>query len=144
VRLRVATTPRPLGGLGVAVAYLIVAGLATPAAQGRPGVAGWQAPPRQAGRINPLAGRPDLVAGGAKVYRERCAACHGADATGGRAPDLTSARVQRQGDGALFWKVSTGNAYHGMPTFSFLPEARRWQVLLYLRAAAAGGGPLIR
>jgi hypothetical protein len=44
--------------------------------------------------------------------------------------------VQVQTDGALFWKISTGNTRKGMPAFSFLPEAQRWQLVLRLRTLA--------
>ena len=36
-------------------------------------------------------------------------------------------------DGALFWKISTGNSRSGMRAFSFLPAAQRWQLVLFLR-----------
>ena len=39
-------------------------------------------------------------------------------------------------DGTLFWKVSSGNARQGMPPFSYLPEAQRWQLVLWLRTQA--------
>ena len=48
-----------------------------------------------------------------------------------------SADVQVQTDGALFWKISSGNTRAGMPTFSFLPEPQRWQLVLYLREPRA-------
>jgi mono/diheme cytochrome c family protein len=142
---RITTSRHSLVAIALALAGHVVVGMASSSeAQDRSLPERWRAPASWAGRVNPVAGRPDLAAGGRKVFLERCANCHAADATGfGHAPDLTSARVQRQSDGALFWKVSTGNAYKGMPTFSFLPEAQRWQVLLYLRSMSRGA-PLIR
>ena len=92
------------------------------------------APPNASEKQNPLANRPDAAAGGAKLFQERCATCHGADARGTEdAPDLSQADVQAQTDGALFWKISTGNSRSGMPAFSFLPELQRWQLVLHLR-----------
>lgn len=41
-------------------------------------------------------------------------------------------------DGALFWKISSGNAHEGMPAFSFLPELQRWQLVLQLRGVCDG------
>jgi len=41
-----------------------------------------------------------------------------------RAPGLLSAEVQTQTDGALLWKITSGNTHAGMPAFSFLPEAQ--------------------
>src|SRR2546423_15542238 len=95
----------------------------------------WVAPAGAAARPNPLASRIDLAAGGKKIFSQRCAECHGAEARGtDRAPDLTAGDVQEQSDGALFWKISSGNTRTGMPSFSFLPEAQRWQLVLSLRA----------
>ena len=94
----------------------------------------WTAPQNAAAKQNPLANRPDAAAGGAKLFQDRCAMCHGADARGTEdAPDLSQPDVQAQTDGALFWKISTGNSRSGMPTFSFLPELQRWQLVLHLR-----------
>jgi mono/diheme cytochrome c family protein len=101
----------------------------------------WIAPEKAATRANPLAGRRDVIAGGAKLFRQRCETCHGREAQGfGRAPDLTAEHVQRQSDGALFWKITSGNAYRGMPSFSYLPEPQRWQLVMYLREAASSAG----
>jgi len=95
----------------------------------------WIAPPTASTRANPLANRSDLVAGGDKIYRSRCASCHADDGSGtSRAPRLSEPVVQTQSDGALFWKVSSGNSHAGMPAFSFLPELQRWQVILHIRA----------
>jgi mono/diheme cytochrome c family protein len=96
---------------------------------------GWTAPTAAAARINPLAGRDRLAAGGKKLFGQRCVDCHGEDARGSdTAPDLMSPEVQAQTDGALFWKISTGNSRSGMPSFSNIPEAQRWQLVLFLRS----------
>ena len=101
----------------------------------------WEAPADQASRSNPLASQPEAAGGGAKVYRQRCATCHGADGRGtSKAPALTHPDAQAQPDGALFWKISSGNAHAGMPAFSFLPEPQRWQLVLHIRALAALAG----
>ena len=97
----------------------------------------WTVPPDAARRVNPLIDRSETEAGGRKLFQQRCATCHGKDGRGSsKAPNLTRAEVQLQTDGALFWKISGGNARHGMPTFSFLPEAQRWQLVLHLRVLA--------
>jgi mono/diheme cytochrome c family protein len=96
----------------------------------------WRAPAEKAARTNPLAQDSDAVAGGAKLFRQRCATCHGDNGRGTvKAPDLTTTDVQSQSDGALFWKITSGNAHAGMPAFSFLPELQRWQLVLHVRAA---------
>lgn len=98
----------------------------------------WAAPAKDAGRSNPLANHLEAAAGGRKLFQQRCATCHGGDGRGSaKAPDLTQPDVQAQSDGALYWKIGTGNTHSGMPAFSFLPEPRRWQLVLHLRALAA-------
>lgn len=95
----------------------------------------WTAPSTSDGRANPLAARPDTEPGGAKLFKERCAQCHREDGTGTSVgPGLTGRRVQSETDGALFWKITSGNTRTGMPTFSGLPELQRWQLVLHLRA----------
>jgi mono/diheme cytochrome c family protein len=100
----------------------------------------WTAPSKDAAKSNPLADQTEVLAGGRKLYGQRCNTCHG-DEGGGtdRAPSLLAAEVQAQTDGALFWKITSGNTHAGMPSFSFLPEAQRWQLVLHLRNLAAEG-----
>ncbi len=94
----------------------------------------WIAPVAASTKVNPLANRPETADGGKKLFAQRCSTCHGGDGRGGeRAPDLTTADVQAQRDGALFWKISGGNARGGMPAFSFLPELQRWQLVMHIR-----------
>ena len=103
----------------------------------RPHDPAWLAPVTAALKLNPLAGRADVRPGGGRLFRDRCSTCHGDDGRGtAKAPDLALPVVQSQSDGALLWKISGGNAYAGMPTFSFLPELQRWQLVLHLRELA--------
>ncbi len=96
--------------------------------------AGWKVPEKDAARANPLSGSPEMATGGGKIFARRCASCHAEDGRGsGKAPNLRSAAVQEQSDGELFWKITNGNARHGMPPFSSLPEKQRWQIVLFLR-----------
>jgi mono/diheme cytochrome c family protein len=99
--------------------------------------ADWLAPSHASAKANPLANRPDAAGGGGKLFQERCATCHGEEGRGtSKAPNLTQPEVQAQTDGALFWKISSGNTHAGMPAFSFLPEPQRWQLVLHVRALA--------
>ena len=128
-------------GIAVTTIVLGVSGLIgqsmARAAQVREHDSEWRAPRNAWMRANPLAGRTDTAAGGARLFALRCANCHGRDAQGGaRAPDLTDRAVQAQSDGALFWKISSGNTRTGMPSFSFLPELQRWQLVQHLRRTA--------
>ncbi len=100
-----------------------------------PGRLPWTAPAEASAKQNPLKGRPELAAGGKKVFARVCAGCHG-PGPGRKAPDLSEAAVQQESDGAIFWKISTGNSHSGMPVYSSLPEAQRWQLVLYIRTQA--------
>jgi mono/diheme cytochrome c family protein len=125
----------------VAVVLLSGLGAIVQAAQVREHDRKWVAPDRAASKLNPLSGHAELAAGGHKIFEQRCTQCHGDDAQGtSRAPNLLSGRVQAQSDGALFWKISSGDTRAGMPSFSFLPETQRWQVVLYLRGLARTAG----
>ena len=117
-----------------AVAILVLcAGLLAQNIQYRPDPS-WRPPDSAAARVNPLAGSPELAAGGRKLFQRQCAQCHGAQGQGLKnAADLQLPVVQQQGDGALFWKVTNGNPRRAMPSFSGLPELQRWQIVLYLR-----------
>ncbi len=96
----------------------------------------WQSPVEGAARLNPLASKPATAAGGRKLFIRNCVECHGKDGTGmetKHSADLQLPVVQQQSDGALFWKITNGNASRGMPSFSKLPELQRWQLVLYIR-----------
>ena len=94
----------------------------------------WRAPEEAVQRKNPLAERPQLAAGGAKLFQRNCVECHGKTGEGlKKAADLQLPLVQQQTDGTLFWKITNGNPDRGMPSFSRLPELQRWQLILYLR-----------
>ena len=87
-------------------------------------------------RTNPLAGNVEGAAAGALVYREHCQQCHKADALGDghKRPALRSERIRSASDGDIEWFLRQGDLGHGMPTWSSLPEAQRWQVVVYLRS----------
>src|ERR1051326_2632797 len=117
---------------------LLLALVSAPGVQVRERDDSWRAPSAAAGKLNPLASRNETLSGGRKLYQQRCATCHSDDGRGSsKAPDLTQAAVQEQSDGALFWKISTGNTRAGMPSFSFLPALQRWQLVQTVRAVAS-------
>jgi mono/diheme cytochrome c family protein len=104
----------------------------------------WQAPAAAAARKNPLAEKPEAAAGGKKLFLRNCTECHGGDGQGlvqKHAADLQLPVVQEETDGALFWKITNGNADRGMPSFSRLPELQRWQLVLFLRRLKPVAGP---
>jgi mono/diheme cytochrome c family protein len=78
---------------------------------------------------------PGAVAAGRKLYLRHCAECHGGDARGGpRAPSLDTRRVGEAAPGDLFWFLTNGSLRAGMPAWSRLPAAQRWQLTAYLKA----------
>jgi mono/diheme cytochrome c family protein len=87
-------------------------------------------------RANPLAGNAEAVAAGALVYREHCQQCHKADAMGDghKRPALRSGRIRNASDGDIEWFLRQGDLRRGMPTWSSLPQAQRWQLVAYLRS----------
>ena len=94
----------------------------------------WLAPPEAAEKKNPLAEKPELAAGGKKLFTRNCVECHGHSGEGlKKAANLQLPAVQEQSDGVLFWKITNGNPDHGMPSFSGIPELQRWQIVLHLR-----------
>jgi mono/diheme cytochrome c family protein len=100
----------------------------------------WRAPAGAVEKTNPLADRPELAAGGKKLFTHNCAECHGKSGLGLKnAADLQLPMVQGQSDGALFWKITNGNPDRGMPSFSRLPELQRWQIVLHVRTLKAAG-----
>lgn len=123
-----------VGGL---VFIAAIGGATVRSAQVRGRDPSWTAPEKAVAKANPFADRPDTAAGGRKIFQQRCTTCHSEDGRGtNRGPDLRAPDVQAQTDGALFWKIGGGNTRTGMPSFSFLPEAQRWQLVLHLRALA--------
>ena len=93
-------------------------------------------PPRDHSRTNPLAARPESVSAGALIYKEHCAQCHRTDALGDgrKKPPLRSDHIKLATDGDLEWFLRQGDLGHGMPSWSSLPEAQRWQLISYLRS----------
>jgi mono/diheme cytochrome c family protein len=93
-----------------------------------------QAPAKARAAKNPYEGRPDAVAAGEKLYRQKCADCHGDDAKGiGNAANLRMPDVQNATPGELAWLLRNGNLAHGMPPWAGIPEQRRWQIVAYLK-----------
>lgn len=103
----------------------------------------WTVPADAAAKTNPQSSKPEAVAGGKKIFLRSCAECHGEDGTGLQegVSNLQSPDVQKQSDGALFWKISTGNVKKGMPAFGKLDENDRWNVVSYLRTLKLAGAP---
>jgi mono/diheme cytochrome c family protein len=94
-----------------------------------------KAPQKAVARRNPLEGDPDAVAGGANLFDQHCAECHGELAEGGRkGPSLRAEPVREATAGTLFWILTNGVVRRGMPVWSKLPEPQRWQLVSYLKS----------
>jgi mono/diheme cytochrome c family protein len=84
---------------------------------------------------NPYGDQPDAVRTGEKLFLQHCAECHGSDARGiGSAVNLRAPAVQNATPGELAWFLRNGNLWRGMPSWSGLPEERRWQIVTYLKS----------
>jgi mono/diheme cytochrome c family protein len=147
------------GGIATAVAALTVAlaagamlgcaavgGLDGDAAGGAAGAAGGHGlasvPTSAPERVNPFGESPDAVAAGRKLFLRHCAECHGDAGRGGRrGPSLDSRRLRQASPGALFWFLTNGRLAAGMPEWSRLPAARRWQIIAYLQSKVVGPSP---
>jgi putative copper resistance protein D len=88
------------------------------------------------------------IAPGMSVYREHCATCHGTTGEGdapsvagqGRPADLRSPPTTRRHAGEIFWLITHGIPQRGMPAFGGrLGDARRWDVVNFIRALDAAG-----
>lgn len=108
----------------------------------------WVAPESANSLTNPLKGQADAVSAGKKLYTTYCAVCHGDRGKGDgiaaaglnpKPADHTSAKVQSQSDGAIFWKITNGRApIASMASYkNTLSETQRWQLVTYIRTLKA-------
>lgn len=105
----------------------------------------WKAPESAVGIENPIGASAESVEKGQEIFSRQCVPCHGEQGRGdgpagkylGTAlPDFTSAEMNKQSDGELFWKISNGKA--PMPTFKeILSDEERWLVTNYVRTFGA-------
>lgn len=117
---------------------VVAAALVTSAAVGAAWAQGeWKAPADAKNMKNPVKG----VGTAKKSVETNCASCHGAGGKGDgpaaaalpppKPADWTSAKVQSQSDGELFWKITNGRG--AMPPWKHLPEKERWSIVNYIR-----------
>ena len=105
------------------------------------GVSDWVAPAYADKLKNPLAGNLSVLKDAKNLFKTNCVSCHG-DKGEGNGPaaasltpkpkNLTSEIVQKQSDGVLFWKITTGKS----PMLSWkdaLTEKQRWEIVNYIR-----------
>ena len=103
------------------------------------------AAPKTADAVNnPFKGNATATAEGQKIYITYCTPCHGQKGKGDgvasaglskQPANHTSAAVQEQTDGAIFWELSEGN--NPMPAYKkSLSETQRWQLVNFIRTLA--------
>jgi mono/diheme cytochrome c family protein len=97
----------------------------------------WQAPPAEKSKKSPGGN----VASGKKLADTNCVSCHGASGKGDgpaaaalnpKPADWTSAKVQSESEGELFWKISNGRG--PMPPWKHLPDKDRWDLVAYVKS----------
>jgi len=82
---------------------------------------------------NPVEGQPKAIERGEYVYKRRCASCHGFDARGYRATDLTTGQFSSGTSDAQLYRVIT----RGIPTTEMpggaMDEDDVWALISYMR-----------
>ena len=103
---------------------------------------GWKAPDSADQIKNPYKGNEKATLAGKKLYVQNCAICHGNKGKGDgmagmalkpRPANLTKDVVQKQTDGAIFWKMTEGRA----PMAAYkeaLTAEQRWQLVNFIRS----------
>src|SRR5918992_3716871 len=83
---------------------------------------------------NPFEGNLDAIRAGMGMFRSRCADCHGMDARGVRAPDLTQVWASGRTDAGLHGTVRSGVPGTEMPAFTAprMTDEDVWKILAYL------------
>ncbi len=98
------------------------------------------APASADGMQNPFKDNAAATANGKTTYTTFCVPCHGDKGKGDgvaaaglqkQPADHTSAKIQAQTDGALFWKIFTGN--NPMPSYKMLSQTQIWELVNYIR-----------
>ncbi|MEO8795058.1 MAG: c-type cytochrome [Daejeonella sp.] len=98
--------------------------------------------PKDANLIkNPFAGDKSTLAEAKVLYISNCSPCHGLKGKGDGAAaaalnpkpaDHSSAQVQNETDGSLFWKISVGHT--PMPPYkTVFTDKQRWELVNYIR-----------
>ena len=80
---------------------------------------------------------PDVDTGG-RLFRERCADCHGGDAKGSRGPDLTGLWTNAAADDRAFQTIRSGIPGSIMPPSS-APDDEVRAIISYLRSLGTAG-----
>ncbi len=105
----------------------------------------WEAPASTDTLKSSLISNSKIIAEGKKVYENMCWSCHGLDGKGNgpaavainpRPADHTSGKVQKQTDGNIYWKISTGRGAM-QPYGKTLTSKQRWALVAFIRHLGA-------
>lgn len=106
----------------------------------------WPVPKAAADVANPVSSNSSTIKSGKVLYQAYCAPCHGNNGKGDgpaatslhpKPADHTSAAVQAESDGTLFYKISEGHTGTAMPPFkAVLHPDQRWSIINYIRTLA--------
>jgi mono/diheme cytochrome c family protein len=102
----------------------------------------WPVPDKAAKTPNPVKSSGESIAAGKALWVQDCSSCHGKTGLGDgskaaqlktQPEDLSTAAMQSQSDGSLFYKISEGRT--DMPSFKKkLPDAEDiWDLVIYMR-----------
>jgi putative heme-binding domain-containing protein len=84
--------------------------------------------------VNPYESNAGAIRAGGALFRARCATCHGADAKGIEAPDLTLLWASNvTNDGLVFQTIRDGVSGSIMPSTS-APDTEIWTIVAYLKS----------
>lgn len=121
----------------ILISILLSAVCAAAQAQPKP----WIVPKQAADVQNPIASDAASISMGRTLYKTQCSPCHGDKGKGDgpaaaaltpKPADHTSAALQAESDGSLFYKISEGRK--PMPAFkNTLKDNQRWALINYIR-----------
>jgi glucose/arabinose dehydrogenase len=97
------------------------------------------APASAKAQKNPYAGQQAAADAGKTLYTRNCVACHGKTLKGtGNVPSLVDGKLKGVTAGEIFWFITKGDKDNGMPSWAFLEEEKRWQIITYVEAMSSG------
>jgi glucose/arabinose dehydrogenase len=84
---------------------------------------------------NPYEGDAAAAQAGRRLYARNCLSCHGKLGKGtGNVPSLVGGKLESVPPGEVFWFITKGAKDNGMPSWAFLPEKQRWQIVTYVKS----------
>jgi glucose/arabinose dehydrogenase len=88
---------------------------------------------------NPYTGQASAVQSGKTLYARNCLACHGRSGQGtGNVPSLVDGKLEGVAQGEVFWFITKGDKDNGMPSWAFLPEKDRWELVSFVETMGPG------